>query len=49
VRRDSNRFALPRVEVLAGDSNRSLRLKLATAGWPNPIRDRILRLAGAKR
>jgi peptidoglycan/xylan/chitin deacetylase (PgdA/CDA1 family) len=49
VRRDSNRFALPRVEVLASDSNRGLRLKLATAGWPNRLRDRILRLAGTKR
>jgi GT2 family glycosyltransferase/peptidoglycan/xylan/chitin deacetylase (PgdA/CDA1 family) len=49
VRSGCNRYALPRVEVLAGDSTRSLRLKLATAGWPDRVRDRILRLAGTKR
>jgi GT2 family glycosyltransferase/peptidoglycan/xylan/chitin deacetylase (PgdA/CDA1 family) len=45
----SDRYALPRIEVLAGDTTRTLRLKLATAGWPNRLRDRILRLAGTKR
>jgi glycosyltransferase involved in cell wall biosynthesis len=45
VRRNGNRFALPRVEVLASDSPRLLRLKLATAGWPDPVRRRVLRLA----
>jgi peptidoglycan/xylan/chitin deacetylase (PgdA/CDA1 family) len=49
VRRGSDRYALPRIEVLASDSERSLRLKLATAGWPDAVRDRILRLLGAKR
>jgi GT2 family glycosyltransferase/peptidoglycan/xylan/chitin deacetylase (PgdA/CDA1 family) len=46
---DCSRFALPRIEVLASDTNRTLRLKLATAGWPERLRNRILRLAGAKR
>jgi GT2 family glycosyltransferase/peptidoglycan/xylan/chitin deacetylase (PgdA/CDA1 family) len=49
VRPDCDRFALPRVEVLASDTPRSLRLKLATAGWPDRLRDRLLRLAGTKR
>jgi glycosyltransferase involved in cell wall biosynthesis/peptidoglycan/xylan/chitin deacetylase (PgdA/CDA1 family) len=49
VRPGGNRFALPRIEVLASDTNRTLRLKLATARWPQPIRNRILRAAGAKR
>lgn len=46
---DSNRYALPRIEVLASDSHRSLRLKLATAGWPDRVRDRLLALMGTKR
>lgn len=45
----SDRYALPRVEVLASDSHRSLRLKLASAGWPNRVRDRLLKLLGTKR
>jgi GT2 family glycosyltransferase/peptidoglycan/xylan/chitin deacetylase (PgdA/CDA1 family) len=49
ARTGCDRFALPRIEVLASDSPRSLRLKLATAGWPNRIRDRLLRRLGAKR
>jgi peptidoglycan/xylan/chitin deacetylase (PgdA/CDA1 family)/GT2 family glycosyltransferase len=48
VRRDSNRFALPRVEVLASDSPRTLLLKLRTAGWPDRVRQRVLRLARAR-
>jgi GT2 family glycosyltransferase/peptidoglycan/xylan/chitin deacetylase (PgdA/CDA1 family) len=48
-RAGSRRYALPRIEVLASDSDRSLRLKLATAGWPNRLRDRLLELLGAKR
>lgn len=44
VRAGTDRFALPRIEVLASDSPRSLRLKLATAGWPDRLRRRILRL-----
>lgn len=49
VRTGSNRFALPRVEVLASDTNRALSLKLATLGWPNRVRDKILRLARTRR
>ena len=45
----SNRYALPRIEVLASDSHRSLRLKLATAGWPDRVRDRLLALMGTRR
>lgn len=40
VERGCNRFALPRIEVLAGDSPRRLRLKLATARW-QPRRRRL--------
>jgi peptidoglycan/xylan/chitin deacetylase (PgdA/CDA1 family) len=45
VRRGENRYALPRIEVLANDSPFGLRLKLATAAWPGPWRRRLLRLA----
>jgi glycosyltransferase involved in cell wall biosynthesis/peptidoglycan/xylan/chitin deacetylase (PgdA/CDA1 family) len=41
----SNRWALPRVEVLASDSPRGLRLKLATARWPSHLRQLAWRLA----
>jgi peptidoglycan/xylan/chitin deacetylase (PgdA/CDA1 family) len=44
VRRGSDRFALPRVELLAADTSRTLRLKIATAGWPDRSRARVLRL-----
>lgn len=37
--------ALPRVEVHASDTPRKLRLKLLSAGWPRPLRERFLRLA----
>jgi GT2 family glycosyltransferase/peptidoglycan/xylan/chitin deacetylase (PgdA/CDA1 family) len=40
-----SRWALPRVEVLASDSPRRLRLKLATARWPAPLRERAWRAA----
>lgn len=39
------RLALPRIEVLAGDSVRTLRVKLATASWPPALRDRLWRAA----
>ena len=39
----ADRHALPRVEVLASDTPRKLRLKLATAGWPDRRRRRLLR------
>ena len=44
VARGASRHALPRVEVLASDTPRRLRLKLATAGWPSPLRRRALAL-----
>jgi len=40
-----DRWALPRVEVLASDSPRGLRLKLATARWPSRPRELAWRLA----
>jgi peptidoglycan/xylan/chitin deacetylase (PgdA/CDA1 family) len=42
---DSSRWALPRIEVLASDSVRTLRLKLATARWPARWRELLLRAA----
>ena len=47
VRRGENRYALPRIEVSAKDSPLGLRLKLATAGWPEPWRRQLLRLVRA--
>jgi len=44
VRRGSNRFALPRVQVLASDTPLTLRIKIATAGWPARPRMRVFRL-----
>jgi peptidoglycan/xylan/chitin deacetylase (PgdA/CDA1 family)/GT2 family glycosyltransferase len=44
VRRGSDCLALPRVEVLAGDTPRRLRVKIATAGWPDRRRARVLGL-----
>jgi GT2 family glycosyltransferase/peptidoglycan/xylan/chitin deacetylase (PgdA/CDA1 family) len=44
VRPGANRYALPRIEVLASDTPARLRLKLATAGWPDGVRRRLLRL-----
>ena len=41
--RSRNRLALPRIEVLASDSIRDLRVKLATARWPAWWRDLALR------
>jgi GT2 family glycosyltransferase/peptidoglycan/xylan/chitin deacetylase (PgdA/CDA1 family) len=48
IRRSSDRWALPRVEVYAGDTPIKLGIKLATAGWPDPWRRRLLRLARVK-
>jgi glycosyltransferase involved in cell wall biosynthesis/peptidoglycan/xylan/chitin deacetylase (PgdA/CDA1 family) len=44
VERGCNRYALPRIEVLAGDTPTRLRLKLATARWPRRLRQPLLRL-----
>jgi glycosyltransferase involved in cell wall biosynthesis len=41
----ADRWALPRVEVLASDSPRGLRLKLASARWPARLRGPACRLA----
>lgn len=44
--RRCNRHGLPRVEVLAADEPFKLRLKLATAAWPQRWRTPLLRLCG---
>jgi peptidoglycan/xylan/chitin deacetylase (PgdA/CDA1 family)/GT2 family glycosyltransferase len=49
VSRGADRFALPRVEVLAADTPRSVRLKIATADWPQRSRTRVLWLARSGR
>jgi peptidoglycan/xylan/chitin deacetylase (PgdA/CDA1 family) len=43
-----NPFTVPRVEVHASDTPRKLRQKLALAGWPGPLRDSLLTLAGVR-
>jgi peptidoglycan/xylan/chitin deacetylase (PgdA/CDA1 family) len=42
VQRGADRWSLPRVEVRAGDTPRRLALKVRTAGWPTPVRRRVL-------
>jgi peptidoglycan/xylan/chitin deacetylase (PgdA/CDA1 family)/GT2 family glycosyltransferase len=49
VERSANRYALPRIEVLAGDTPRTLKIKIATARWPQWLRDRLLRRLGTRR
>lgn len=44
VRLGADRYALPRIEVLASDTPRKLALKLATAEWPSRLRRRALAL-----
>jgi peptidoglycan/xylan/chitin deacetylase (PgdA/CDA1 family)/GT2 family glycosyltransferase len=46
--RACNRFALPRVEVLASDTTLTLRIKIATARWPRRLRTRLLRCLGTR-
>jgi hypothetical protein len=41
-------YTVPRVEIHASDTPRKLRLKLALAGWPGPLRDSLLTLAGVR-
>ena len=41
-------YTLPRVEVLAEDSAWKLNLKVATAGWREPWRTRLLRLTAVR-
>lgn len=48
ARQGGNPWALPRIEVLASDSPATLGLKMRTCAWPAPLRDRLLRLAGAR-
>lgn len=48
VERGSNRYALPRIEVLAGDTPKTIRVKIATAGWPEKLRSRLLRRLGTR-
>jgi peptidoglycan/xylan/chitin deacetylase (PgdA/CDA1 family)/GT2 family glycosyltransferase len=49
ARRGVDPFAVPRIEVLAGDTPRKLRLKLATADWPaSRWRARALSLVRAR-
>ena len=47
VRRDAQRYALARIEVLARDTPWTLRLKLVTASWPDRWRRPVLRLLRA--
>ena len=47
VRRATDRYALPRIEVFASDTPTMLRLKVATATWPGPPRRALLRLLTA--
>jgi GT2 family glycosyltransferase/peptidoglycan/xylan/chitin deacetylase (PgdA/CDA1 family) len=48
VGRSSHCWALPRVEVLASDTPARLRLKLATAAWPERWRRPLLRATGTR-
>ena len=47
ARRGEDPQALPRIEVLAGDSALTLRLKIATRDWPRALRARLLGRIGA--
>jgi glycosyltransferase involved in cell wall biosynthesis/peptidoglycan/xylan/chitin deacetylase (PgdA/CDA1 family) len=46
--RASNRYALPRIEVLASDTPKTIRVKIATARWPEKLRTRLLRRVGTR-
>lgn len=48
VQRSADRYTLPRIQVCGDDTPGKLRLKLATAGWPAPWRERLLRWARAR-
>ncbi|HMI80942.1 MAG TPA: polysaccharide deacetylase family protein, partial [Solirubrobacterales bacterium] len=47
--RAANRYALPRIEVLASDTPLTVRAKIATVGWPQGVRNRLLRYLGTRR
>ncbi|MEK6276818.1 MAG: polysaccharide deacetylase family protein [Actinomycetota bacterium] len=44
----ADRYALPRIEILASDTLRALRVKLATARWSDRWRRRLLRMLGTR-
>ncbi len=46
--RGCNRYALPRIEVLASDTPKTIRVKIETAGWPEKLRTRLLRRLGTR-
>jgi peptidoglycan/xylan/chitin deacetylase (PgdA/CDA1 family) len=46
--RGADRHRVPRIEVHASDTPRKLRLKLAASGWPGPVRDGLLAIAGVR-
>jgi glycosyltransferase involved in cell wall biosynthesis/peptidoglycan/xylan/chitin deacetylase (PgdA/CDA1 family) len=48
ARPGENPYALPRVEVLAADSPRTVLIKMRTATWPAWLRQRLLRLLGTR-
>jgi peptidoglycan/xylan/chitin deacetylase (PgdA/CDA1 family)/GT2 family glycosyltransferase len=47
ARRAANRYAVPRIEVYASDTPRTLWLKLLSAPWPEQRRRRLLRVLQA--
>lgn len=47
--RAANRYALPRIEVLASDTPATLRFKIASADWPEALRAPLLRRLGTRR
>jgi GT2 family glycosyltransferase/peptidoglycan/xylan/chitin deacetylase (PgdA/CDA1 family) len=48
VRPGCDRYALPRIEVLASDTPKTIRVKIATAAWPQKLRSRVLRRLGTR-
>jgi glycosyltransferase involved in cell wall biosynthesis/peptidoglycan/xylan/chitin deacetylase (PgdA/CDA1 family) len=48
VDRTENPYALPRVEVLAADAPRTVRIKARTATWPAWLRGGLLRMLGTR-
>jgi glycosyltransferase involved in cell wall biosynthesis len=48
IDKSQNPYALPRVEILAADSPRTVRIKVRTANWPAWVRRRLLRLLGTR-
>jgi GT2 family glycosyltransferase/peptidoglycan/xylan/chitin deacetylase (PgdA/CDA1 family) len=48
VRPGCDRYALPRIEVLASDTPKTIQVKIATASWPRKLRERVLRGLGTR-